>query len=81
LRREALVAAQIELTDFRIFWDTLGRALAGRELILLDTDQITGRRNLFLFDPDQFRVPVPYVLPPERSLPPRAPFPRREEEP
>lgn len=64
------------LSDFRIFWDTVGRALEGRDMILVDSDRIKGQRNLFLVDPDQFRTPVPMFLPSER--PPRAPFQKEE---
>ncbi len=59
-RRQRLHHRQLQavLTDFRIYWDTLGSALMGRDLVLIDADNIKGQRSLFLFDPDQFRVPI-----------------------
>jgi Cu+-exporting ATPase len=78
-RRRELVTLQTTLTDFRLFWDALSRALTGRDLVLVDADKITGRRHLMLFDPDQFRVPVPMLLPADRNLPPRAPLRGHEE--
>ncbi|MCI0379333.1 MAG: cation-translocating P-type ATPase family protein [Gemmataceae bacterium] len=78
-RRTQTLALQAALSDTRYFWDVLGKALLGREMILIDTDKIKGQRNLFLVDPDQFRVPVPVLLPQDRPL--RAPFPPRPDEP
>jgi len=63
--REALQRLQGTLTDFRIYWDVLGNALLGRELVLIDADNIKGQRNLFLFDPDQVRAPM--LLPADRN--------------
>ena len=65
-----MLALQGALTDFRIYWDSVASALGGRELILIDSDKIQGRRQLFLFDPEQLRVPVPMLLPPERRKEP-----------
>lgn len=69
-RRRSLITAQAILTDFRLFWNSLGDALTGRDKILVDADKVPGRRNLLLFDPEQFRVPVPMMMPtgpPSRS--------------
>jgi Cu+-exporting ATPase len=63
-RRQDLAALQMQLTDFRLFWDTLARALTGRELVLIDADKVPGRRHLLLLDPDQLRVPVPVLIQP-----------------
>src|SRR5207247_1438903 len=60
-RRKEALAAQAALTDFRLFWDRLGQILRGREKLLIDAEKINGRRNLFLFDPDAFRVPIPLM--------------------
>jgi regulator of protease activity HflC (stomatin/prohibitin superfamily) len=80
-RRQELVAAQAALTDFRLFWEALTQALTGRDLVLIDADKVSGRRNLLLLDPDLLRVPVPMFLPPDRSPPERAPFrPKNEED-
>jgi hypothetical protein len=67
-RRQEALALQAALTDFRLFWDTLGRALTGRALVLVDAEHVPGRRHLMLFDPEQFRVPLPVmVAPPARK--------------
>jgi Cu+-exporting ATPase len=69
-RRGERIAAQALLTDFRLFWDALGQSLAGRDKVILDADKVPGRRQLLLFDPDQFRVPVPVMV----GQPDRSPF-------
>jgi Cu+-exporting ATPase len=66
-RREELLALQPVLNDFRLFWTALGQALGGRDKLIIDADQVRGRRNLLLMDPEQFRVPVPMLGPPERA--------------
>jgi Cu+-exporting ATPase len=53
------------LTDFRLFWDALARGLAGREKILIDTDQVPGHRHLFLVDPEKFQPPPAILNVPE----------------
>jgi len=68
-QRERLRQLQGTLTDFRIYWDVLTDALMGRELVLIDADNVKGQRNLFLFDVEQLRTPV--ILPPALRLPPR----------
>jgi len=80
-RRKALIQVQATLTDFRLFWDALSRALTGRDLVLIDADKVPGRRTLLLFDPDQLRVPFPVLMPSQRELPPRGPAKQKEEEP
>jgi Cu+-exporting ATPase len=72
-RRNNALAAQALLTDFRLFWDALGRALAGREKVLVDADKVPGRRHLLLVDPEQFRIPVPMQRLPDRGPPPGNP--------
>ena len=59
LERRQSLAQQKTLTDFRLFWDALTRALAGREKIIIDADQVPGKRHLWLVDPEQFRMPLP----------------------
>jgi Cu+-exporting ATPase len=72
-RRRDRLALQVALTDFRLFWDSLGQALAGRDKLIVDADKVPGRRHLLLFDPSQFAIPVPMLpLPsqqPDRSAP------------
>jgi Cu+-exporting ATPase len=79
-RRQALIAVQGTLTDFRLFWEALSQALTGRDLVLIDADKVAGRRHLLLLDPDQFRVPVPMLVPQNRGPVERAPFRPRDEE-
>ena len=59
---------QPELAKFRLFWDAVGKGLAGRPLMLIDSDKAVGKRNLMMFDPDQFRVPVPIFVPRDGEL-------------
>jgi Cu+-exporting ATPase len=66
-RRDRLVV-QAALTDFRLYWDALGRALSGREKVIIDADRVPGRRHLLFLDPD-FRVPVPAMMPQRGSMP------------
>jgi Cu+-exporting ATPase len=54
------------LTDFRLFWEAISRALAGREKILIDAEQISGHRNLLLIDPEKFQPPGLILNLPER---------------
>jgi modulator of FtsH protease HflK len=55
-----------ELVDFRLYWDTVGKSLTGREMLLIDSDKGVGKRNLMLFDPDLFRMPPPIIMQPMR---------------
>jgi hypothetical protein len=61
-RREELMI-QAAVTDFRLFWDALASALAGREKVIIDADRVPGKRQLLLLDPDLFKVPVPFLAP------------------
>jgi Cu+-exporting ATPase len=79
-RRRETLALQAALMDFRLFWDALARALTGRDLVLVDADRVPGRRHLLLFDPEQFRVPVPVIMPQDRTPPARAPLRQEQEE-
>jgi hypothetical protein len=76
-RRTEAQAAQAALVDFRLYWEALGRALQGREVVLVDADKVPGRRQLLLLDPEQFRMPFPVLVPQGRNLPDRSP-PRQE---
>jgi Cu+-exporting ATPase len=71
-RRDRL-SLQAALTDFRLYWDALGRALSGRDKVIIDADHVPGRRHLLFLDPE-FRVPVPAVMP-QRGPTPRNPRP------
>jgi Cu+-exporting ATPase len=74
----AHVAGISALTDFRLFWDALAQALAGRDKIIIDADEVPGRRNLLLLDPETWRIPT--LAPTRRSLP-NSPPGRPEQEP
>jgi hypothetical protein len=50
--------SQIDLTDFRLYWNTLSQALTGRDKVLIDSDKVPGRRHMLLFDPEPFRSSV-----------------------
>src|SRR6185295_10535608 len=63
-RRRQRIALQSALTDFRTIWDTVANALAGRNLILVDSDKV--QRNLYLVEPEQLR---PSVIMPSRMPP------------
>jgi Cu+-exporting ATPase len=66
-RREEMRALQTTLTDFRLFWTALGKALAGREKVIIDADRVPGKRQLLLIDPGQWRIPSPLLTPSERA--------------
>jgi Cu+-exporting ATPase len=75
-QRHARLGLQAALTDFRIYWDALANALVGREKVIIDADQVPGRRHLLLIDPEQFRIPFPVAIPRESNPPPaRGPRP------
>jgi hypothetical protein len=46
--------------------------LADRDVVLIDAEQIHGRRTLMLFDLDQFRLPLPMLVPADRNQPQRS---------
>jgi Cu+-exporting ATPase len=73
--RQARLALQAALTDFRLYWDALAHALTGRQKIIIDADQVPGRRHLLLIDPEQLRAPLSGAIlresnpsPPRRGL-------------
>jgi heavy metal translocating P-type ATPase len=70
-RRRDMERQQAALTDFRLFWDAVAKALTGRDLVLIDAEKVPGRRQLLLLDPEQFRVPVPMMVPRPREVRPR----------
>jgi Cu+-exporting ATPase len=69
-RREAALARQKMLTDFRLYWDALSAALTNRDKVLIDADKVLGRRTLWLIPFDQLRLPMPGLMPGERRPPP-----------
>jgi regulator of protease activity HflC (stomatin/prohibitin superfamily) len=56
-RRSAAVRLREQLTDFRLYWDMLAAALAGRDKVIIDADKVPGRRHLWLA-PEPPRVPL-----------------------
>ena len=53
------------LTEFRLSLAAATFALAGRDKIIIDADQVPGRRTIYLFDPELFRGPMLPVKPPD----------------
>ena len=39
----------------------MAAVLAGRDKVIVDAEQVPGRRQLLLFDPNLFRVPPPVL--------------------
>jgi Cu+-exporting ATPase len=68
--RRAALAVQATLTDFRLYWDAIGSALAGREKVLIDSDRVPGRRTLWMLPIEPLRWPFPGMMP-DRSRQPR----------
>jgi P-type Cu+ transporter len=77
-RRGEALARQVTLTDFRLYWDGLGAALAGREKVLIDAEKVPGRRHLWLLPTEPFGFPFPAMAPAERG-PRRVPRDERSE--
>jgi Cu+-exporting ATPase len=69
-QRGELLARQILVHDFRIYWTDLANALAGRKKIVIDADKVPGRRTL-LFTPAWPGLPLPALMSP---APERAPL-------
>jgi Cu+-exporting ATPase len=80
-RRGEQLSRQASLTEFRLFWEALSAALAGREKIIIDADRVSGRRQLFLADPDKLRMPIPALTQPGRNAPERGPRPEDSDDP
>jgi hypothetical protein len=66
MARQAARANAPALNDFRLFWDAVSQALAGRDKVIVDAEKLPGRRQLLLFDPESPRGVLPGVLPPTR---------------
>jgi Cu+-exporting ATPase len=72
-RRGEARAAKAALVDFRLYWEALSAALAGRDKVIVDADKVPGRRHLWLLPPELPRPPAPAMAPGAR-----APAMRRE---
>jgi hypothetical protein len=71
-QRQEKIAMQRFLIDFRLSWQTLTSVLKDRDKILIDTDQMPGRRHLLLFNPEPFQIPA------VTGMPERGPARRRD---
>jgi P-type Cu+ transporter len=69
-RRDERRQQAIALTDFRYFWEVVGKSLEGREIVLVDSDNVRGQRNLFLVNPELLRPAAAPILQPTVPLPP-----------
>jgi regulator of protease activity HflC (stomatin/prohibitin superfamily) len=63
----AAVKRQTDLTDFRLYWDSLVQSLKDRDKVIIDAEKVPGRRSLFLMPLDPFRL-IP-AMPPRRGEP------------
>ena len=52
------MARQALLTDFRLYWEALASALADREKVVIDAENVPGRRRLWLTPFAAVPVPV-----------------------
>ena len=73
LARVATRSARPDLTDFRLLWQALSVNLAGRPKLIFDP-RASGRRQLWLADPDAFGLRPAAMTPPDRDGPPIEPF-------
>jgi heavy metal translocating P-type ATPase len=67
--RDQRLAGRRFLTDFRLSWAALTEVLRNRDKVIIDAEQVPGRRHLFLIDPDLIRPAL--LVPPEPGM--RAP--------
>ncbi len=58
-RRQKLLADRRALTEFRLVLDAAVQVLRGRDKILIDADNLPGKRHLLLMDPEFPRLPIP----------------------
>ena len=69
-RRAEAVARQQALTDFRLYWEALASALSDREKVVIDAENVPGRRHLWLIPGDAMPFPWPGMFGPG-MMPPR----------
>jgi Cu+-exporting ATPase len=71
-RRGELLATQAALTDFRLYWQRIGDALAGRDKVIIDAERVPGRRHLWLapFDPPRLPPAAPMERGNRERMPP-----------
>lgn len=68
-KRRKMLASRQALTDLRLTLQAVVTVLSGRDKILVDAENLPGRRTLFLADPEMFRLPSGIVKP--ESEPPK----------
>jgi regulator of protease activity HflC (stomatin/prohibitin superfamily) len=68
-RRGEALAVQEALTDFRLYWEMLAGALAGRDKVLIDSAKVPGRRSLWMLPLEPFRGMFPPTTPERGSRP------------
>jgi Cu+-exporting ATPase len=66
LARNASHSSQPELTEFRLLWEELGTAFAGRPKLILDP-RAAGRRHLWMADPARLGGGKSLAPPPDRE--------------
>jgi Cu+-exporting ATPase len=66
-KRQRLLATRRFLTDFRLTLAATVGVLAGRDKILIDADNLPGKRHLLLADPDGQKLPPWLLRPPEKE--------------
>ena len=69
LARLSAHAARPDLTEFRLLWDTLAIAFAGRPKLILDP-RAGGRRHVWLADPDRLGLGRALLQAPAESVGP-----------
>jgi Cu+-exporting ATPase len=69
-RRDEALAEKQMLIDFRAYWDALSAALANRDKVIIDADNVPGRRNLWLIPLGPFGFPMPGMVPAPQTRPP-----------
>jgi Cu+-exporting ATPase len=63
-RRNEAIARQAALTDFRLYWDALTFALTDREKVVIDAENVPGRRHLWLMPFEGLPFPWPAAMAP-----------------
>jgi regulator of protease activity HflC (stomatin/prohibitin superfamily) len=69
-KRQAAHADSPELTDLRLYFDTVQATLANKDKLILDPTA-AGRRQLFLANPEKFNLNLPPIMTAPAQLPRR----------
>jgi len=67
LARQSAHASRPDLSEFRLLWDTLASAFAGRSKLILDP-RARGRRQVWLADPDRLGLGRALAQPPAERV-------------